>query len=90
MKRNNAEEQKVKAEANADAGLGICLEDPHRQNHGKKAKREKESDKRRKHHEQIAAPRGRCPQGLTAKQRMARKLSRLRSGSHLTYGSPFG
>jgi hypothetical protein len=29
---------------------------------------------RRKHHEQIAAPRGRCPQGLTAKQRMARKL----------------
>jgi transposase len=29
---------------------------------------------RLKHHEQIAAPRGRCPQGLTAKQRMARKL----------------
>jgi transposase len=29
---------------------------------------------RRKHHEQIAAPRGRCPEGLTAKQRMARKL----------------
>ena len=29
---------------------------------------------RLKHHERIAAPRGRCPQGLTAKQRMARKL----------------
>lgn len=29
---------------------------------------------RLKHHEQIAAPRGRCPKGLTAKQRMARKL----------------
>jgi transposase len=29
---------------------------------------------RLKHHEQIAAPRGRCQQGLTAKQRMARKL----------------
>jgi transposase len=29
---------------------------------------------RLKHHEQVAAPRGRCPQGLTAKQRMARKL----------------
>ncbi len=30
---------------------------------------------RLKHHEKIAsAPRGRCPQGLTAKQRMARKL----------------
>ena len=29
---------------------------------------------RLKHHEQMAAPRGRCPQGLTAKQRMARKL----------------
>lgn len=29
---------------------------------------------RLKHQEQIAAPRGRCPQGLTAKQRMARKL----------------
>jgi len=29
---------------------------------------------RLKHHEQIAAPRGRYPQGLTAKQRMARKL----------------
>src|SRR5262245_10914645 len=29
---------------------------------------------RLKHHEQIAPPRGRCPQGLTAKQRMARKL----------------
>jgi transposase len=29
---------------------------------------------RLKHHEQIAAPRGRCPEGLTAKQRMARKL----------------
>jgi transposase len=30
---------------------------------------------RLKHHEQIpAAPRGRCPEGMTAKQRMARKL----------------
>jgi transposase len=29
---------------------------------------------RLKHHEQIAAPRGRCPEGLTPKQRMARKL----------------
>jgi transposase len=29
---------------------------------------------RLKHHEQMAAPRGRCPKGLTAKQRMARKL----------------
>src|SRR6202044_2096395 len=29
---------------------------------------------RLKHHEQRAAPRGRCPKGLTAKQRMARKL----------------
>jgi transposase len=30
---------------------------------------------RLKHHEQVpAAPRGRCPQGMTAKQRMARKL----------------
>jgi transposase len=29
---------------------------------------------RLKHHEKIAAPRGRCPQDLTAKQRMARKL----------------
>jgi transposase len=29
---------------------------------------------RLKHHEQLAAPRGRCPRGLTAKQRMARKL----------------
>ena len=30
---------------------------------------------RLKHHEKItAAPRGRCPQGMTAKQRMARKL----------------
>lgn len=29
---------------------------------------------RLKHHEQLAAPRGRCPKGLTAKQRMARKL----------------
>ena len=29
---------------------------------------------RLKHHEQIAPPRGRCPQGLTPKQRMARKL----------------
>jgi transposase len=29
---------------------------------------------RLKHHEQVAAPRGRCPKGLTAKQRMARKL----------------
>jgi transposase len=30
---------------------------------------------RLKHHEEIpAAPRGRCPQGMTAKQRMARKL----------------
>jgi transposase len=29
---------------------------------------------RLKHHEKMAAPRGRCPQGLTAKQRMARKL----------------
>lgn len=29
---------------------------------------------RLKHHEQIAAPRGRCPKGLTAKQQMARKL----------------
>jgi transposase len=29
---------------------------------------------RLKHHEQIAAPRGRCPAGLTPKQRMARKL----------------
>lgn len=29
---------------------------------------------RLKHHEQVAAPRGRCPRGLTAKQRMARKL----------------
>jgi len=29
---------------------------------------------RLKHHEQIAAPRGRCPKGLTSKQRMARKL----------------
>lgn len=29
---------------------------------------------RLKHHEQIKAPRGRCPQGMTAKQRMARKL----------------
>jgi transposase len=29
---------------------------------------------RLKHHERIAASRGRCPQGLTAKQRMARKL----------------
>src|SRR3954451_14951899 len=34
---------------------------------------------RLKHHEQVAAPRGRCPQGLTAKQRMARKL-RTRRG----------
>ena len=29
---------------------------------------------RLKHHERVAAPRGRCPQGLTAKQRMSRKL----------------
>jgi hypothetical protein len=29
---------------------------------------------RLKHHEQIDAPRGRCPKGLSAKQRMARKL----------------
>jgi transposase len=29
---------------------------------------------RLKHHERMAAPRGRCPQRLTAKQRMARKL----------------
>jgi transposase len=29
---------------------------------------------RLKHHERITAPRGRCPKGLTAKQRMARKL----------------
>jgi hypothetical protein len=30
---------------------------------------------RLKHHEQVpAAPRGRCPKGMTAKQRMARKL----------------
>jgi transposase len=29
---------------------------------------------RLKHHEQGTAPRGRCPKGLTAKQRMARKL----------------
>jgi transposase len=29
---------------------------------------------RLKHHERIDAPRGRCPKGLTAKQRMARKL----------------
>jgi transposase len=34
---------------------------------------------RLKHHEQIAAPRGRCPKSLTAKQRMARKL-RTRRG----------
>ena len=35
---------------------------------------------RLKHHEKIeAAPRGRCPKGLTAKQRMARKL-RTRKG----------
>jgi transposase len=29
---------------------------------------------RLKHHEQIQAPRGRCPHGMTARQRMARKL----------------
>jgi hypothetical protein len=29
---------------------------------------------RLKHHDQVAVRRGRCPQGLTAKQRMARKL----------------
>lgn len=29
---------------------------------------------RLKHHERIEAPRGRCPRGMTAKQRMARKL----------------
>jgi Transposase domain (DUF772)/Transposase DDE domain len=29
---------------------------------------------RLKHHERVKSPRGRCPQGMTAKQRMARKL----------------
>jgi transposase len=35
---------------------------------------------RLKHHEKIAAPRGRCPERLTAKQRMARKLRTKKGG----------